>query len=108
MYNFGENHPYITLLKYVTISRMPDIAGGSIPEHVFYGSIMSEILRIARATLKYEDFLTKVKKLFIRMTNQGATNEKLLKQIDRACYRYDSSFKSFEKTSNEIKVDIFS
>ena len=86
---------------------MPDLSG-NIPEHVFYGSIMSEVLRIARATLKYEDFLAKVRKLFMRMINQGATNEKLLRQIDRACYRYHSSFKSFDKNSNEMKADIFS
>ena len=37
------------------IIRMPD-KRGNIPSHVFYGSIMSEFLRIARATLLYHDF----------------------------------------------------
>ena len=40
------------------IVRMPD-ASGNIPEHIFYGSISSELLRIARASLKYSDFLEK-------------------------------------------------
>ena len=40
------------------IVRMPDLTG-NIPENVFYGSISSEFLRIARATLLYEDFLKK-------------------------------------------------
>ena len=38
------------------IVRMPDLSG-NIPSHVFYGSVMSEFLRIARCTLRYEDFL---------------------------------------------------
>ena len=42
---------------------MPDLSG-NIPDHVFYGSVMSEFLRIARATLLYLDFVPKAKKLF--------------------------------------------
>ena len=44
------------------IVRMPD-ASGNIPDHIFYGSISSELLRIARASLKYVDFLNKAKVL---------------------------------------------
>ena len=40
------------------IVRMPD-ASGNLPHHVFYGSILCELLRIARATLNYDDFLDK-------------------------------------------------
>ena len=38
------------------IVRMPDLSG-NIPLHVFYGSVMSESLHIARKTLYYADFL---------------------------------------------------
>ena len=52
------------------IVRMPDFTG-NIPSHVFYGSVMSEFLRIARCTMLYEDFLPAASKLFKRMNNQG-------------------------------------
>ena len=52
------------------IIRMPD-KNGNIPLHVFYGSIMSEFLRIARATLLFSDFLPRAKALFERMIKQG-------------------------------------
>ena len=53
------------------IVRMPDL-GRNIPSHVFYGSAFSKFLRIARATLRYQDFLPKAKELVLRMLNQGA------------------------------------
>ena len=52
------------------IVRMPDYTGNT-PSRVFYGSVMSEFLRIARSTMLYEDFLTVASKLFKRMINQG-------------------------------------
>ena len=57
------------------IVRMPNL-GGNIPQHIFYGSFMAEILRIGRATLYYLDFLTRVKQLYCRMAKQGGNKEK--------------------------------
>ena len=47
------------------------------------GSIMSEILRIARSTLHYGDFIPRTTNLFERIINQGAAASKLSKQIDK-------------------------
>ena len=52
------------------IVRMPNL-NGNIPSHVFYGSVMSEFLRIARCTMLYTDFLPVAAKLFTQMINQG-------------------------------------
>ena len=49
LFDKRDNFPFF-------IVRMPDL-GGNIPSHVFYGSAMSEFLRIARSTLLYSDFL---------------------------------------------------
>ena len=38
-----------------SILRMPDLSG-NIPSFIFYGSIMSEFLRIARSTRLVENF----------------------------------------------------
>ena len=48
------------------IVKMPDVSG-NIPFHFYipsYGSIMSEILRIARSTLHYGDFIPRTSDLF--------------------------------------------
>ena len=57
-----------------SIVRMPDL-NGNIPSTMFYGSVMSEFLRIARCTLLLEDFVPRAKKLFERMCNQGGTEK---------------------------------
>ena len=88
------------------IVRMPDVSG-NIPFHIFYGSIiMSEILRIARSTLHYGDFIPRTTNLFERMINQGATASKLFKQIDKVVKRHPDAFTSFNQNVNTIKSDI--
>ena len=86
------------------IIRMPDLSG-NIPSHVFYGSVMSEFLRIARCTLLYPDFLSAIITLYRRMLNQGGSEIKLLMQIRKAFNRHPSSF-SFNKSSKQIIEDI--
>ena len=88
-----------------SIVRMPDLSG-NIPSHVFYGSIFSEYLRIARATLKYQDFLPKAKELLNRMINQGAVENILLKQINKLLDRHPDAFESFNVNSKTIKGDL--
>ena len=45
-----------------SIVRMPDLSG-NLPSFIFYGSIMSEFLRIARCTKLIFDFLPRAKSL---------------------------------------------
>ena len=89
------------------IVRMPDL-GGNIPSHVFYGSVFSEFLRIARATLCYTDFLPKAKQLLLRMLHQGASLNILLKQIDKLFVRHSDVFNTFNITSEAVKNDLSS
>ena len=83
---------------------MPDLSG-NIPSHVFYGSVMSEFLRIARSTLLYSDFLPVCISLYKRMMNQGGSQSKLLNQIKKALNRHFSSF-DFNKSASQIIADI--
>ena len=87
------------------IVRMPDLSG-NIPSHVFYGSIMSEFLRIARCTLRYADFLVSASGLFKRMVNQGGSKERVLLQIRRAVVRHPDPFKKFNKRAKDIMQDV--
>ena len=88
-----------------SIIRMPDLTG-NIPHHVFYGSIMSEVLRIARATLQYDHFVPRIKELFRRMISQGASKSFLSRQIDRVTAKHATAFTSFNVSSNTIKLDL--
>ena len=87
------------------IIRMPD-KNGNIPLHVFYGSIMSEFLRIARATLLFSDFLPRAKALFDRMIKQGGEKGRVLAQIQRAIQRHPKPFIKFALTSQQIITSI--
>ena len=86
------------------IVRMPDYSG-NIPAHVFYGSVMSEFLRIARSTMLYSDFLPVASKLFNRMKNQGGSPSQILKQIKKGMTRHPLSF-DFSKTTSQMVSDI--
>ena len=84
---------------------MPDLTG-NIPSHVFYGSVMSEFLRIARSTLFYVDFLPVASNLLKRMINQGGARDKLLQQISKAVRRHPDAFRQFSKKAKEIVRDL--
>ena len=88
-----------------SIVRMPDLSG-NIPDHVFYGSIMSEFLRIARATLFYRDFIPKSKELFHRMLNQSGDKDMILVQLKKAINNHNETFRRYQKPSNDILNDL--
>ena len=50
---------------------MPD-RSSNIPNCIFYGTITSEIMRIAGFTLFLNDLVPRIGALVIRMLNQGA------------------------------------
>ena len=85
--------------------RMPN-ASGNIPNHVFYGSVYAELLRIARATLLYEDFFNKAKILIQRMLKQGGSLHNIIKCIDKLYDQHSDAFLSFNKPSVEVKNDL--
>ena len=98
LFDKRDNFPFF-------IVRMPDLSG-NIPSHVFYGSVMSEFLRIARSTLLYADFLPLASNLLNRMINQGGSKVKILQQISKAISRHPLSFNKFSKRAKEIIDDL--
>ena len=72
-----------------------------------YGTIRSEIIRIARSTLLLEDFVPKIAALFKRMQSQGADRLKMLQQYDRACVNHSLSFDKFASRSDYIIRRVF-
>ena len=88
------------------VVRMPD-RRSNIPSYIFYGTIRSEIIRIARSTLLLEDFVPKIAALFKRMQSQGADRLKMLQQYDRACINHSLSFDKFASRSDYIIRRVF-
>ena len=76
------------------IVRMPFICS-NIPSNIFYSAIFSEILRIIRCTLKFEDLKPRLKSLFERMIKQGATHCYICRQINKGFLRYPEEFSKF-------------
>jgi len=83
------------------IVRMPH-ADSNIPSCIFYGSIFSEILRIARSTLMFEDLKPRVCELFKRMQKQGASNSFLKKQVVKCFERFPDCFFRYDKSLEEF------
>ena len=80
-----------------SIVRMPH-ADSNIPSCIFYSSIFSEILRIARSTLLFEDLAPRISELFSRMRKQGACDRYLKKQIVKCFLRFPTSFSRYGKS----------
>ena len=87
------------------IVRMPQMTS-NIPSTVFYGSVLSEFLRIARCTLLFEDFIPKANQLFKRMVTQGGNKSLISRQILKACLRHPAAFLKFNQLPQNILTAI--
>ena len=83
------------------IVRMPDL-NANIPSHIFYGSFLAEVLRICRATLRYQDFLPRARDIYRRMVNQGGSTQQLDRQIRKLISRYPDTFYKYSRTPMSI------
>ena len=83
------------------VVRMPH-QSSNIPTTIFYGSIFSEFLRIARCTLLFQDFIPRVSELFHRMINQGGKSSLIIQQIKKLVIRYRSVFDKFDISLQDI------
>ena len=83
------------------IVRMPH-KDSNIPSSIFYSTILSEYLRIARSTLLFVDFLPRVISLAKRMINQGGDCHKIIRQFNKALFRHPDSFKKFSICSSKM------
>ena len=84
-----------------TIVRMPDLSG-NIPSYVFYGSVMSEFLRVARCTLLLSDFIPRASSLHKRMISQGGSSNMVSRQLRKAMSRHPEPFHKYNTSSNLI------
>ena len=78
----------------------------NIPSAIFYGSIFSEFVRIARCTLKLEPFLPRASELYSRMLSQGANQSCINKQILKDFQRYPDILKKYGKNYKELLQEL--
>ena len=84
-----------------SVVRMPYM-DSNIPSYIFYGTIRSEIIRIARSTLLLDDLIPRLGALFKRMLKQGADSWKILRQCKKAMDKHGHSFVKFASRSDII------
>ena len=80
-----------------SIVRMPELLS-NIPSNIFCGSVFSELLRIGRATLLFDDFVPRASQLYHRMCLQGGSRAKLNLLIQKAIRKYPGVFEKFGTT----------
>ena len=83
------------------VVRMPD-RSSNIPSYIFYGTIMSEIVRIARSTLLLDDLIPRMIALLKRMLKQGADMWKIIRQCKKAMDKHSHSFRKFASNFENI------
>ena len=84
-----------------SVVRMPD-KSSNIPSYIFYGTILSEIIRIARSTLHLDDLIPRLGTFFKRMLNQGADRQRILHQCKKALKKHTHSFEKFTSRFEHI------
>ena len=88
-----------------SVVRMPFI-DSNIPAYIFYGTILSEIVRIARSTLLLDDLIPRLIALFKRMLTQGADMWKMIRQCKKAMEKHEFSFRKFASSFENIREKI--
>ena len=69
---------------------------------MFYGSIGTEFLRIARATSQFEDLGSTCKQLLTRMSSQGGRIFKTRSTLTKMIQKYQDTFGKYEMSIEEI------
>ena len=63
------------------IVRVPFICINNVPSNIFYGTIFSEIIRIVRCTMRFEELTPRLVSLSKRMKKQGPSRCYICRQI---------------------------
>ena len=78
----------------------------NIPTKMFYSTILAEILRIAKATSSYQNFIQSAKMIIARMKKQGDVQWGTRKTLNKLFARHFQWFVKYGKTAEEMATDI--
>ena len=82
------------------------VLSSNIPSIISSGSIFSELLRIARCSLRTNDFILRDSDFFSKMIAQGGNRAALPKQLKKNFHRYPNVFQKSGKTDEKININI--
>ena len=83
------------------IVRMPYLSN-NMPSNIFYSTLSSELLRIARCTTDKDNFLQTAKALISRMKKQGAAVARLCNSLRRLYENHIDCLSRFFKSSEQF------
>ena len=87
------------------IVRFP-YACSNIPSKIFLSTIGAETLRICRASSCFEHFIRFCQPFYSRMINQGANVREIKSVFVKFFKRHETTFFKFNKTSEQIIVEL--
>ena len=73
---------------------------------MFYATIQAEILRICRATARFNSFIAECNPFLIRMVEQGAQKNDLKQPIDKMISRHSREFSKYNFTKKQLIKEI--
>ena len=82
------------------------VLSSNIPSIISSESIFSELLRIARCSLRTNDFILRDSDLFSKMIAQGGNMAALPKQLKENFHRYPNGFQKSGITDEKINISI--
>ena len=80
---------------------MPD-KSSNVPSSIVYSAIGAESLRIARASNNPESFSTPIKPLFVRMSRQVVSTEKINCVILKFLKKHQGDFNNVYQSNQEL------
>ena len=82
------------------------LLSSSIPSTISSGSTFSELLRIARCSLRIDDFIPRDSDLFSKMIAQGGNRAALPKQLKKTFHCYPNVFQKSGMNDEKENISI--
>ena len=104
MWFMGGGYPFPTVnvnLKFYKLTRFPYLCS-NMPSKMFYSCLSAEILRICRASVHYNYFISAVNPFLKRMTRQGAKRDGVRKSLTKLFHRHTNSFKKYGHQNKHV------
>ena len=80
----------------------------NIPASPAYGVYISQLIRYARASSNYSDFLKRHLHLRNRLLDQGYTKIRLIRSLKKFIFRYQDLVEIYSVSAEKITSDAFS
>ena len=98
---------YLNTIPMRNLSNFPNICS-NIPASPAYGVYISQLIRYARASSNYSDFLKRHLHLRNRLLDQGYKKIRLIRSLKKFIFRYQDLVEIYSVSAETIVSDAFS